>query len=179
MGVGGDRLHDWILGLRSWRAAHGHEGGTSSHESDRFGKAFASLGSVIMGHTMFENGLEPWGERPPFGCDVYVLTHRARDPLKKANTTFHFIDGGVEAALERARESAGEKNVQVAGGGIAISQFIAAGLLDEIEVHTVPVLFGNGVPLFSKLGDAQIELEPIEVFVGETGVVHSKYRIAR
>lgn len=179
MGVGGDRLHDWILDLKSWRRAHGHEGGKGGIESDRFGASFASLGSVIMGHTMFENAEGPWGEKPPFGCDVYVLAHRPRDPLTKATTTFHFVDDGVEAALAAARASAGEKNVQVAGGGIAISQFIAAGLLDELTIHTVPVLLGSGVPLFGNLGDGPIELEPFEVYVGESGVQHSSYRFAR
>jgi dihydrofolate reductase len=120
-----------------------------------------------------------WGDDPPYHYPVFVLTHHAREPLEmEGGTTFYFVTDGIEPALERAREAAGEKDVTVWGGAQAINQYLAAGLLDELELHIVPILLGDGARLFADLGDADVRLEQVRV-VEAPGVTHVKYRVAR
>ena len=179
LGDGGERLHEWVYGLKSWRGPHGHEGGETGEEDDILGEAFEQLGAIVMGRRMFDIAEEPWGDDPPFHMPVFVVTHRARDPLvKQGGTTFTFVTDGIESALEQAREAAGDKDVGVAGGASVAQQYLKAGLLDELQIHLVPILLGGGVRLLDQLGDAQIELETTRV-VESPQVTHLRFRVLR
>jgi dihydrofolate reductase len=93
---------------------------------------------------------------------VFILTHHQREPVEMAGgTTFHFVTDGIERALERAKEAAGGRDVRIWGGAQVIQQYLAAGLLDELELHFVPVLLGGGARLFDNLGGAEIRLEQV------------------
>jgi dihydrofolate reductase len=173
-----DRLHQWVYELESWREAHGMEGGETGSDSDVLAEIFENTGAVLMGRTMFDVSEEPWGDEPPFRMPVFVLTHRPRETLvKQGGTTFHFVTDGLESALAQARAVAGEKDVAVAGGASIFQQLIKAGLLDEIQVHVVPVLLGAGTRLFGHL-DAPFELECSRVLESPV-VTHLRYRVVR
>ncbi|MGH2691525.1 MAG: dihydrofolate reductase family protein [Actinomycetota bacterium] len=170
-----DRLHKWLYDLSSWREMHGLEGGEESTDAEVLDEAFRNVGALILGRRMFDLA-DGWGEEPPFHAPVFVLTHHAREPLpKKGGTTFTFVTEGIESALEQARAAAGEKDVSIAGGASTIQQFIKAGLLDEIQIHVVPVLLGDGIPLFANLGAGPIELERTRV-IESPDVVHIRFR---
>jgi dihydrofolate reductase len=137
-----------------------------------------------MGRKMFGGGDGPWdeswrgwwGDDPPFHVPVFVLTHHPREPLEmKGGTTFHFVTDGVEPALEQARAAAAGRDVVVAGGASAINQCLAAGLLDELYLHIVPIVLGGGERLLREVGDPK--LEPVKV-VASPLVTHIKYRVA-
>ena len=116
-----------------------------------------------------------WGEDPPYHAPVYVLTHHEREPLAmEGGTTFHFVTDGIESALEQARAAAGDQDVSIAGGASTVRQYLAAGLLDELYLHIVPVVLGAGERLLDGVGDPT--LEPVEV-VASPAVTHVKYRV--
>jgi dihydrofolate reductase len=107
---------------------------------------------------------------------VFILTHHPRDPVvMEGGTTFHFVTDGIESALEQARQAAGGKDVMLWGGGQVAQQYLAAGLLDELELHVVPVVLGDGARLFDNLRDAAVQLEQVRA-VEAPGVTHLKYR---
>jgi dihydrofolate reductase len=117
-----------------------------------------------------------WGEDPPYHTPVFVLTHHPREPLPmQGGTTFTFVTGGIESALEQARSAAGDKDVAIAGGAGAVQQYLAAGLLDELYLHIVPVILGGGERLLEGVGDPV--LEPTEV-IASPAVTHVRYRVA-
>ena len=185
LGEGGERLHDWVVATRSWRAQHGLEGGTDGADSDIAERFSSGVGAFIMGRRMFGGGDGPWdeswhgwwGEDPPYHVPVFVLTHHARESLEmQGGTTFHFVTDGIEAALARAREAAGDADVSVIGGAQTIAQYLEGGLLDELSLHVVPILLGAGERLWDGAGDP--ELEPIDV-VASPAVTHVTYRVAR
>jgi dihydrofolate reductase len=179
LGEGGERLHEWLFGLASWRARHGHEGGEQSVDADVLEEAFARTGAVLMGRRMFDLGERPWGDEPPFRMPVFVVTHQPREPLvKDGGTSFTFVTDGIERALALAREAAGERDVSVAGGADVIRQVIAAGLLDEIQLHVVPVLMGGGVRLFEGLDPADARFEQVRG-IASPGVTHLLLRLVR
>jgi dihydrofolate reductase len=156
LGEGGERLHEWIFGLASWREPHGLEGGEENEDSELLDEAMQRSGAVIVGRRMFDNA-HGWGEDPPFRKPVFVLTHEAREPEdKEGGTTFTFVEG-VEDALGRARAAAGARDVAVGGGAQTIQQFLRAGLVDEMQVHVAPLLLGGGIRLFDDIE------EPLEV----------------
>ena len=140
-----------------------------------------------MGRRMFSGGTGPgpwaddpnangwWGDEPPFGHPVFVLTHHDREPLVLGATTFTFVTDGIESALEQARAAAGGKDVLVAGGGSAVQQYLAAGLLDELQVHVAPLLLGDGVRLFDQAA-GELELERV---IASPAVTHLRYRVVR
>ncbi|MBA3728828.1 MAG: dihydrofolate reductase family protein, partial [Actinobacteria bacterium] len=120
-----------------------------------------------------------WGPNPPFHMPVFVMTHRARETVaKEGGTSFTFVTDGIEGALERAKAAAGDKGVSIAGGANTVQQFIKAGLLDEMQIHVVPVLLGDGVRLFDDLGSEQIELERTRV-IESRDVVHLRFRVVK
>ena len=121
------------------------------------------------------------GDDPPFHHPVFAVTHHAREPVtKQGGTTFTFVTDGIEAALEQAREAAGSKDVAVGGGANVAQQYLKAGLLDELQIHVVPVLLGDGVRLLDgDLAEAPGELELTRVIESPTGVTHLKYRVVR
>jgi dihydrofolate reductase len=189
LGKGGEGLHDWVVQLAVWRESHGMEGGEVNESTRIVDEAVGSVGAAVMGRNMFGPpgggpwGDEPWrgwwGDDPPYHYPVFVLTHHEREPLEmEGGTTFHFVTDGIEPALERARDAAGGKDVTIWGGAQAINQYLAAGLLDELELHIVPILLGDGARLFAGLGDADVRLEQIRA-VEAPGVTHIKYRVLR
>jgi dihydrofolate reductase len=190
LGEGGEGLHEWAYTLASWRRSHGRSGGETNADSEIVDEALRSTGATVMGRRMFSGGVgawedDPnangwWGDEPPFRHPVFVLTHHAREPITmQGGTTFTFVTEGIEAALEQARAAAGEKNVAVAGGGEAVQQYLKAGLLDELQLHVVPLLLGDGARLFSgHLESGQVELERIRV-VDSPAVTHLRYRVVR
>lgn len=179
LGDRGEELHEWVTSLKGWREAHGYEGGESGPDDERFTAAIEATGAIVMGRRMFDHGEGPWGDEPPFHKPVFVLTHRPREPIvKEGGTTFTFVDG-IESAVAQAREAAGDKDVAIAGGGEAIREAIEADLLDELEIHLVPVLLGGGVRLldFDPATAARIELAPIHA-IDSPGVTHLRFRAA-
>ena len=189
LGEGGEGLHDWVVQLASWRESHGMEGGEVNESTRIVDEARENVGAAVMGRNMFGPpgggpwGDEPWrgwwGDNPPYHYPVFVLTHHEREPLEmEGGTTFHFVTDGIEPALERAREAAGGKDVTVWGGAQAINQYLAAGLLDELELHIVPILLGDGARLFADLGEADVRLKQVRA-VEAPGVTHIKYRVVR
>jgi dihydrofolate reductase len=184
LGEAGERLHDWVVALRAWRAPHGLEGGDVDASNAVVEEAQANIGAEIMGRGKFGGGPGPWGEDPwagwwgedpPFHMPVVVLTHHQRGPLTLSDTTFTFVTDGIEPALEQARDAAGEKDVLIGGGADVINQYLAAGHVDELELHVVPLLLGGGARLFEGIGP-DLELEQIRV-VEAPRVAHLKYRV--
>ena len=188
LGERGEELHEWALELDVWRQAHGREGGETNPSSAVLEEVQANVGATVMGRNMFGGGPGPWsedepwngwwGDDPPFHVPVYVVTHHAREPLEmQGGTTFYFVTDGVESALEQAKEAAGDKDVAIAGGASVIQQSLSAGLVDEMELHVVPVLLHGGERLLDNLADADIELEAMRA-VEAPGVTHLSYRVA-
>ena len=179
LGEGGDRLHQWLYDLSSWREIHGLEGGETGTDADILEEAFKNTGAVLMGRRMFDIAEEAWGDNPPFHVPVFVVTHRARETaVKQGGTTFSFVTDGIESAFRQAQAAAGDKDIVVAGGANIAQQYLAAGLLGEIEIHLVPILLGDGRRLFDNLGAAAIELESTRV-IQSPRVTHLRYRVAR
>jgi dihydrofolate reductase len=183
LGEGGERLHDWAYGLRTFQEMHGRSGGETGVDDDVMAEVYETLGAVVMGRKMFgpSGDWDPawngwWGEEPPFATPVLVLTHHSREPLPmKGGTTFEFVTEGPDAALERAVAAADGKDVLVAGGAEAIQGCLATGRVDEIQIHVVPVLLGGGASLFGGLA-ADLELEGVRA-IGSPAVTHLKYRV--
>jgi dihydrofolate reductase len=138
MGDDGDRLHDWIFA------------GKSESEATSFLEAeLAEVGAFVMGRTLLDVGIGPWGDEPVFHAPVFVVTHRPAEPIEKAGgTTYHFVTDGLQAALDRAREVAGDRDVRVEGGADIVRQVLALGQVDELRLHVVPMLLAGGTRLF-------------------------------
>jgi dihydrofolate reductase len=179
------RLHDWVIPLTVWRAMHGLEGGDVNESTRVVEESLANIGATIMGRNMFGGGPGPWdvrkpwcgwwGNDPPFHHPVFVLTHHAREPLAlEGGTTFTFVTRGIHAALEQARRSAGGKDVSLAGGARAAQQYLAAGLVDEMEINLVPTLLGTGERLFERVGDDLHGLKLVRTVAAPT-VTHLKF----
>jgi dihydrofolate reductase len=185
LGIGGMRLHEWVFPLKAWRAPHGLEGGEVNESTRVIEESLINIGATVMGRNMFGghpgpwDAKEPWngwwGADPPYHHPVFVLTHHAREPLElEGGTTFTFITEGIEAALEQARRAAGGKDVSLAGGAKAAQQYLAAGLVDEMEIHLVPTLLGSGERLFDGVGDDLHGLALVRT-VAAPGVTHLKF----
>jgi dihydrofolate reductase len=178
-----EQLHDWMftgdtqMGARSASVLPGRESfklsGTNAEVLDDY---FGTTGAFVMGRRWFDIGERPWGDNPPFHVPVFVVTHRARARLTKGETTFTFVTDGIESALRQAKSAAAHKNVLVGGANVA-QQLIKAGLLDEVQIHLVPILFGGGRRLFEDLG-VQIDLQTVRV-IEAPGVTHLRFRVAR
>jgi dihydrofolate reductase len=187
LGEGGEQLHLWVIKLAEWRKLHGREGGETNASSAVIQEAVTNVGATVMGRNMFGGGPGPWGDDPwegwwgddpPFHTPVFVLTHHAREPLEKdGGTTFTFVTDGIESALEQAKEAANGKDVALGGGADVAQQYLAAGLLDELDLNIVPVLLGDGTRLFENLGAADLGLEQVRV-VEAPGVTHLRYRLS-
>jgi dihydrofolate reductase len=185
IGEGGMRLHDWVFETQSWRARHGLEGGEQSADAEVIDEVSEGVGAYIMGRKMFGGGDGPWddewrgwwGEEPPFRVPVFVVTHHPRDPLEmRGGTSFTFVTDGIASALAQAREAAGADDVAIAGGASTVQQHLAAGLLDELYLHIVPIVLGAGERLLADVGDPT--LEPVQV-IASPNVTHVRYRIRR
>ena len=188
LGEGGEQLHEWATALEAWRKPHGLEGGEVNDSTPVMEESFENAGAIIIGRNMFGGGEGPWGDEawegwwgdePPFHMPVFVLTHHAREPLvKQGGTTFTFVTDGVESALEQAREAAAGRDVALGGGANVAQQYLRAGLVDEMELHVVPVFLGGGTRLFDDLGDADLRLECTRT-IGAPGVTHIRYRVEK
>jgi dihydrofolate reductase len=183
------RVTRWVIDAMAWRERLGFAGGEQSVNSRIVEETFAAAGAYVMGRRMFDGGEIPWGDEPPFRAPVFVVTHRDREALQRqGGTSFTFVTDGIERAVAMAREAAGGKDVAVAGGGTLLRQVLAAGLLDELELHIAPVLLGDGMRLFgagsgvgagASLGldtHEGIELTPVRV-VETQEVTHIRYAV--
>jgi dihydrofolate reductase len=185
LGEGGEDLHEWVLKLAAWREPHGHEGGEVNDSTPIVEESLQNVGATVMGRNMFGGegpwGDDPWngwwGDDPPFRMPVFVVTHHEREPLTLGATTFTFVTDGVEPALEQAKEAAGDRDVALGGGADVAQQYLSAGLMDEMELHVVPLMLGGGTRLLDNIDTADLELEPVRV-VGTPEVTHVKYRVA-
>jgi dihydrofolate reductase len=188
LGAGGERLHEWVYDLDSWRQRHGLTGGERNPDADIVEEGIAATGAVVMGRRMFSGGSGPWeddpvadgwwGDDPPFGVPVFILTHHPRETVtKEGGTTFTFVTDGIAAALEQARAAAADRNVAVAGGASVVQQYLQAGSLDEIQIHVAPILLGSGTRLFGEPGpDLPPGLEITRV-IHSPAVTHLRYRV--
>jgi dihydrofolate reductase len=187
LGIGGMQLHEWVLRLEAWRSAHGLPGGEVDVDSELVSESTGSSGAVVMGRRMYSGGSGPWdddpnaggwwGDEPPFHTPVFVVTHHPREPREmQGGTTFTFVTDGIESAVQQARAAAGDQDVLVAGGGSVVQQCLAAGVLDEIQVHVAPVLLGSGVRLFEDASPAGLEITRV---VDGPLATHIRYQIAR
>jgi len=176
LGAGGERLHQWVYDLASWREPHGLAGGKTNRDSEVLDEALRTAGAIVVGRRMFDNA-KGWGENPPFHVPVFVVTHEARERIsKEGGTTFTFVSDGIESALDQARAAAGDKNVSIGGGANTIQQYLSAGLLDEIQIHIAPMLLGEGIRLFEHLGTEEIALEGTRV-IESPDVTHLRFRV--
>jgi len=189
LGAGGERIHEWVYGLVSWRESHGLAGGESNPDDEMVAASRAEAGAVLMGRRMFSGGAGPWtddanangwwGDDPPYDVPVFVLTHHEREPLAmQGKTAFTFVTDGVESGCAQARAAAGERDVLLAGGANVAQQFLRAGLVDEVQLHIAPLLLGDGVRLFDGLGDDLPTLEATRVIESPT-ITHIRYRVVR
>ena len=187
LGIGGEELHEWVVELEAWRKAHGLKGGETTASSRVVEENQANVGATVMGRNMFGGGPGPWarddawkgwwGDDPPYHTPVFVVTHHPREPLEmKGGTTFFFVNDGIESALTQAQEVAGNQDVLLGGGANVIQQYLAAGLVDEFELHVVPTLLGGGERLLEKVGD--LRLEQVRSVEG-SAVTHLKYHVIK
>jgi dihydrofolate reductase len=191
LGEGGEHLHEWAIASAAWRKAHGRTGGQDDVDSEVIEESLRNVGAHIMGRRMFGGegdwdnkawGDQPWegwwGAEPPFHKPVFVLTTHPREPLVKGETTFTFVTDGIESALSQAQAAAGGEDVVIAGGASAVQQYLKAGLVDDFQVHVVPLLLGKGVPLFDDLGPEPPVLECTRV-LHSPAVTHLQFRVAK
>ncbi|HEX6346548.1 dihydrofolate reductase family protein [Umezawaea sp.] len=174
------RVTRWAAEASAWRERQGFAGGEPDVNSDIIAETFASAGAYVMGRRMADGGEGPWGDEPPFRAPVFVVTHRPRPVLRRrGGTSFTYVTDGVAAAVERARAAANGKDVAVAGGGDLVRQVLDAGLLDELELHVVPVVLGRGLRLLDVLdlpSKEAVELVPTRV-VHTPRVTHLRYSV--
>ncbi|RUV52011.1 MAG: dihydrofolate reductase [Mesorhizobium sp.] len=161
LGVGGEDLHKWMVGTRTFRQMVGKEGGTMDTDEAFTVRSFENVGAWILGRNMFgpirgewpdENWKGWWGDNPPYHVPVFVLTHHPRDPIvMEGGTTFYFVTDGIHSALEQAKAAAGGKDVRVGGGVATIRQYLQEKLIDEMHLAVSPLLLGKGENLFAGL----------------------------
>jgi len=179
---------DWVFRLKSFSEMHGLDSGETGPTDDVIRETAENLGATVIGRNMFGGGPGPWpldawngwwGDNPPYHTPVFVLTHYTREPLAmQGGTTFNFVTEGIDTALARAKEAAGDRDVRIGGGANLVNQYIAAGLVDEIELHIVPVLIGGGTRLFEGIPAPHPKLELVRVVAGAE-VTHLKYRFVQ
>jgi dihydrofolate reductase len=177
LGVRGEELHNWIFPTKMFQRMGGKEDGTTGVDNDFAERSMENIGAWIMGRNMFGPVRGPWpdnewkgwwGEAPPYHVPVFVLTHHARAPITmKGGTTFHFITGGIESALEEAKKVANSKDIRIGGGVSTIRQYLQAGYIDEMQLTFSPVLLGSGEHLFSGIDLPALGFTKIEQINGE------------
>lgn len=158
MGVGGMKLHEWILKTKMFHEMTGIGGGHTGVDNDLAKKAAENIGAWILGRNMFGPVRGPWtddswkgwwGENPPYHTPVFILTHHPRAPIQmEGGTTFYFVTDGIESALKKAREAAMNQDVRIGGGASTVKQYLKAGLIDEMHLAFSPVFLGTGENLF-------------------------------
>jgi dihydrofolate reductase len=186
LGVGGMDLHQWFFPLKAFREMHGESGGETNASTAVVEERQANIGATIMGRNMFGPVRGPWpddswrgwwGENPPYHHPVFVLTHHPREPLAmEGGTTFYFVDDGIESALAQAKDAAQEQDVWLAGGASVSNQYLAAGLVDDLDISIAPLILSSGARLFEGLEHGALKLEQIRA-VEAPGVTHIKYSV--
>ena len=161
LGIGGEELHHWFYPTKTFRTLFGDGRGEEGTDNGFAERGMQGIGAWILGRNMFAPSRGPWtddgwkgwwGEEPPYHTPVFVLTHHPHPPLEmKGGTIFHFETGGIETALQRAREAAGDLDIRIGGGAATIRQYLQAGLIDEMHIAVSPVLLGRGEPLWAGL----------------------------
>jgi dihydrofolate reductase len=175
------RVTRWAVDAEAWRQRLGFAGGEHNTNSGVIAETFQAAGAYVMGRRMADGGEIPWGDDPPFRAPVFVVTSRPRATLQRqGGTSFTYVTDGVQSAVEQARAAANGKNVAIAGGGTLLRQVIKLGLLDELELHIVPVILGSGMRLLGPelgLGAREgIELSPARV-IAAPDVTHIRYTV--
>jgi dihydrofolate reductase len=181
LGDGGQRLHDWVFGGKTERTENTpRNSAVDPRNAEVLDEMFNTTGAMVAGRRTYDFSKDEWGERDPFGgqLPVFVLSHDVPERVAKGGAVYTFVTDGIESALTQAKSAAGDKNVQVMGGANIAQQCLKAGLLDEIQIHLVPVLLGEGRRLFEHLGTEQIELETTRV-IESPGVTHLKFRVVK
>ena len=181
LGVGGEELHEWMFPTRTFQQMQGKEGGTSGVDDELTRRGFENIGAWIMGRNMFAPSRGPWpgdgwkgwwGDNPPYHAPVFVLTHHPQAPIPmQGGTTFHFVTDGVQAALQRAVEAAGGRDVRIGGGVGTIRQYLTAGLIDEVHFAIAPILLGSGEHLFAGINASELGYQVAE-HVPTAGATH-------
>ena len=166
LGIRGPELFEWFFSTRTWRQMHGKEGGSTGADNEWAQRGMENVGAWILGRNMFGPVRGPWpddswkgwwGEEPPYHVPVFVLTHHPRKSLEmKGGTTFHFVTDGIDAALQRAKDAAKDKDVRIGGGVATIQQYLRARLIDELHLAFRPILMGSGENLFDGLDMAKL-----------------------
>ena len=156
-------LQAWVFPTRFMRAnLKLGGGGEEGRDNDIVRATFERTGASVMGKRMFDAGEQMWPAEAPFHTPVFVVTHEKRDPWERpGGTTFHFVNDGIEPALDQAREAAGDRDVRISGGGATILQHVNAGLIDEFSIALSPVLFGSGIRLFEGVDARRVALEQV------------------
>ena len=181
LGVGGSALMEWAFATRTFQRMHGSNGGATGADDDFAARGFANIGAWILGRNMFGPVRGPWpddrwkgwwGSNPPYHTPVFVLTHHPRASIAMAGgTTFHFVSDGIHAALARAKEAAGDRDVRLGGGVATIRQYLLAGLVDEMHLALAPTLLGSGEPLLAGIDLPALGFECTER-VGTSNAMH-------
>jgi dihydrofolate reductase len=184
LGEGGPALHEWVFKTHYGLQMLGETGGDEGLDNKFLAAGDVSIGATLMGRNMFgpirgpwtdENWRGWWGEDPPYHHPVFVLTHHPHAPIEmQGGTTFNFVTGGIESALERAFEAAGGEDVRLGGGAATIQQYLRARLIDEMHLAIVPVLLGGGERLFDHLDGGPAGYECVE-FVSSPAVAHIRF----
>jgi dihydrofolate reductase len=159
LGKGGMELHRWFFGTRTMNAMMGKDGGTQDIDDGYASRAMAGMGAFILGRNMFGpiRGYWPdeswkgwWGDNPPYHTPTFILTHYPREPIvMEGGTTFYFVTDGIEAALDKAKEVAGGKDIRIGGGVSTVRQYLQAGLVDELHFAVAPIVLGQGEAMFA------------------------------
>jgi dihydrofolate reductase len=177
MDAGFHRVTRWVIDTIAWRERLGFEGGEHNANSELIAEMQEATGAYVMGRRMFDGGEVPWGDNPPFRAPVFVVTHRARETLRReGGTSFTFVTDGVDSAIEQARAAANGRDVAISGGGNLLRQVIRDGLMDQLELHISPVLIGDGMRLFDTAHHDAVELTPTRV-VDTPDVSHIRYKV--
>jgi dihydrofolate reductase len=184
LGEGGEELHDWVVRTRMFKSMYGESEGETGLDNDRAEAWRQDFGATIMGRNMFgpirgEWGNADWrgwwGDNPPYHTPVFVLTHHAHEPIEmEGGTIFYFVTDGPEAALAQAREVAEARDINIGGGASVAQQYLRLGVVDEMEIHVVPMLLGRGERLFDGLDGPPAYLRPLEV-LSSPRVAHFRY----
>jgi dihydrofolate reductase len=163
-----DILSDWMFK------------GKTGREVEEWQEAyFTTIGAIIIGRRTFDLGVGPWGDNPTYHAPCFVLSNHGQETIvKQGGTSYTFVTDGIESALEKARAAAGNKDIRVLGGANVAQQYVKAGLLDEIQIHLVPVLLGEGIRLFEHLGSEQINLERTQV-IEIPDATHLTFRVVK
>jgi dihydrofolate reductase len=181
--MGGDGwmdLHAWLFEQRAFRQnSKLGDGGETGADNRFIEETFDRTGVSVMGKRMFELGEKSWPEDAPFHTPVFVVTHEARAPwVRKGGTTFHFVNDGIEDALRRAREVAGDKDIRIAGGANLVQQYLNAGHVDELALSIAPTFLGGGKRLFDGIDRGAVALEILDA-VGSPKVTRLRYAVKK